>query len=97
MKLKLIASLLLLSVMAFANNPLKIQVVDENKEPLTGVKLTLENAENASFTDFDGISVLEGKKEVQIIKVEFAGFETGYIKIVPGSAPSEIEVTLRKK
>lgn len=97
MKLKLIASFLLLSALAFANNPLKIQVTDENKEPLTGVKLTLENTENTLFTDFDGVSVLEAKRDVQILKVEYAGFETGYIKIVPGSTPSEIKITLRKK
>lgn len=83
--------------MAFANNPLKIQVVDENKEPLTGVKLSIANTDKAIFTDFDGVSVLEGKKEVQIVKVEYAGFETGFIKIVPGSAPSEIEIMLRRK
>lgn len=71
--------------------------MDENKEPLTGVKLTLENADNTLFTDFDGISVLEAKRDVQIVKVEYAGFETGYIKITPGSTPSEIKITLRKK
>ena len=97
MKLKLVAALLLFSLISFANNPLKIQVVDENKEPLTGVKLTLENEANTAFTDFDGISVLEAKKEVQIIKVEYAGFETGYIKISPTTSVDQIEITLRKK
>ena len=79
-----------------AANPLKVIVLDENKEPISGVKLTAVEQNKSLFTDFDGESELYNPNEVRLYKIDCVGYESGYIK-VSRSEKSEIKIVLRKK
>ena len=95
MKVQLTAILLCIAALASANNPLKIKVLDENKEPLTGVKITAIEEEVTLFTDFDGIGELSQVKSSKVYKVEYTGYESGYIKI-SSKDKEDIKIVLRK-
>jgi len=94
-KVQLTAILLCIAALASANNPLKIKVLDENKEPLTGVKITAVEEEVTLFTDFDGVGELSQVQSPKVYKVEYAGYESGYIKI-SARDKEEIKITLHK-
>jgi hypothetical protein len=94
-KVQLIAIFLCLTALASANNPLKIKVLDENKEPLTGVKITAVEEKVTLFTDFDGEGELSQVQSPKVYRVEYAGYESGYIKIT-ASDKEDIKITLRK-
>ncbi|MFT7230523.1 MAG: hypothetical protein ACI9GO_000992 [Bacteroidia bacterium] len=95
MKLQLTAIFLFITALASANNPLKIKVLDENKEPLTGVKITAVEEAVTLFTDFDGVGELSQVQSPKVYRVEYAGYESGYIKIT-ASDKEDIKITLRK-
>ena len=96
MKLKFTALLVFVTLFTLANNPLKVKVVDENKEPLTGVKI-ISVEENATlFTDFDGVSELSNISDTKVFKIEYIGYQSGYIEVSPNS-DQEINVVLLKK
>lgn len=86
----------LFSVAALANNPLKVQVLDENNQPLTGVKIVAVEDESTLFTDFDGVSELTRGRDTKVFKIEYVGYESGYIKVSPKS-DEEIKIVLHKK
>ena len=86
----------MLSIVSMANNPLKVKVLDENKEPLPGVKLTEVKEKTTLFTDFDGESTIERVSGIKIFKVDYVGYQSGYIKITSGDV-DEVEVVLIKK
>lgn len=86
----------LVSVVAWATSTIKVVVLDENNEPLTGVKLVEVKNESTLFTDFDGVSELTDVRDTKVFKVEYVGYESGYIKVSPNS-DTEIKVVLRKK
>lgn len=95
MKVQLTAIFLCIAALALANNPLKIKVLDENKEPLTGVKITAVEESITLFTDFDGEGELSQVQSPKVYRVEYAGYESGYIKIT-ASDKEDIKITLRK-
>ncbi|NNJ56614.1 MAG: hypothetical protein HKP14_10790 [Bacteroidia bacterium] len=97
MKLILSTVMLCLTLLVAANNPIKVKVVDENKEPLIGVKLIEVQANEVHFTDFDGEGKLKVENQTKTFLVEFIGYETGYIKVSPNTAQEEIKITLKKK
>jgi hypothetical protein len=86
----------LCSLVAMAGNTLKVQVLDENNEPLTGVKLVAVEDHDVLFTDFEGTSELTDIRNTKVFKVEYVGYESGYIKVSPNSK-KEITIVLRKK
>lgn len=51
-----------------ANTPLKIHVLDENKQPLTGVKLVEVKSSSTLYTDFDGVGELAELKDTKITR-----------------------------
>jgi hypothetical protein len=85
------------TLLVFASNPIKVKVVDENKEPLTGVKLIEVQANEIQYTDFDGEGMVEIDNTKKTFKVEFIGYETGFIEVSPNTTQPEIKITLRKK
>ena len=89
-------SLFVLDTIAMANTPLKIHVLDENKQPLTGVKLVEVKSSSTLYTDFDGVGELAELKDTKVYKIVYVGYESGFIKVSPNSN-KEIEVILRKK
>ena len=94
MKLKLTAILLIASLMTFANNPMKIKVLDENNEPVIGAKVMLPSVELSSFTNFDGESEISAVYETKVT-VEYIGYEPQEIEIpVHGD---EFVIVLRKR
>jgi hypothetical protein len=94
-KVQLTAIFLCLAALASATNPLKIKVLDENKEPLTGVKITAVEEKVTLFTDFDGVGELSQVQSPKVYRVEYAGYESGYIRIT-ASDKEDIKITLRK-
>lgn len=96
MKKALAILFILTSFIAWASNTIKVVVLDENNEPLTGVKLIEVKEESTLFTDFDGVSELTNLDDTKVFKIEYVGYESGYIKVSPNS-DSEIKVVLRKK
>lgn len=88
--------LVLFSLVGLANNPLKVKVLDENNQPLTGVKLIEVKTENTVFTDFDGVSELTKVSDTKVYKVEYVGYESGFLRISPNSK-EEIKIVLQKK
>jgi len=94
-KVQLTAIFLCITALASANNPLKIKVLDENKEPLTGVKITAVEEKVTLFTDFDGEGELSQVQSTKVYRVEYSGYESGYIKIT-ASDKEDIKITLRK-
>lgn len=87
---------MLFSLVALANNSFKVTVLDENNQPLTGVKLIEVKTKNTVFTDFDGVSELTKVNDTKLYKVEYVGYESGFIKVSPNSK-EEIKVVLKKK
>lgn len=79
-----------------ASERLKITVLDENNQPLTGVKLIAVDDQSSVYTDFEGVSILENLEDSKVYKVEFVGYESGFVKVSPYSQ-EEIEIILRKK
>ena len=96
MKKGLIIFFLFVSTVLFASNPLKVQVLDEDNQPLTGVRIVEVDKDAAQFTDFEGVSVLQDIDQTKVYRVEFVGYQSGYIKVSPNSK-EEIKVVLRKK
>lgn len=88
--------ILLTSLFSIASEGLKITVLDENNQPLTGVKLVAVDDQSSVYTDFDGVSILENLEDSKIYKVEIVGYESGFVKVSPNS-DKEIEIVLRKK
>ena len=80
-----------------ADFPIKVKVLDENQEPLTGVKLIEVNKNDIRYTDFDGVSTIQMNDRPTVIRVEFAGYESGIIKLSPNTSAEELEITLIKK
>ena len=80
--------------MTVANNPMKIKVLDENNEPVTGAKVILPSVELSSFTNFDGESEISADYETKVT-VEYVGYEPQEVEIpVHGD---ELVIVLRKK
>lgn len=96
MKKALAIVFVLISVVAWATPTVKVVVLDENNEPLTGVKLIEVKNESTLFTDFDGVSELTDVNDTKVFKVEYVGYESGYIHVSPTS-DAEIKIVLRKK
>ena len=70
--------------------------MDENNQPLTGVRLTELSENEISFTDFDGISALEDIRGVKVYKIEYSGYKSGLVRITP-NGEKEIEIVLEKR
>jgi hypothetical protein len=80
--------------MTVANNPMKIKVLDENNEPVTGAKVILPSVELSSFTNFDGESEISADYETKVT-VEYVGYEPQEVGIpVHGD---ELVIVLRKR
>ena len=95
MKVQLTAIFLCLASLVSANNPLKIKVLDENKEPLTGVKITAVEEKVTLFTDFDGVGEVSQVQSPKVYRVEYVGYESSYVRIT-SSDKQDIKITLRK-
>jgi iron complex outermembrane receptor protein len=93
-KLKLTALLFIATLTVFANNPMKIKVLDENNEPVIGAKVILPSVEAASFTDFDGESDIVVTAESKIT-VEFIGYEPQEVAVP--MVGDEVVIVLRKR
>ena len=94
MKLKLTAILLIASLMTFANNPMKIKVLDENNEPVIGAKVMLPSIARSSFTNFDGESEISADSKTSVT-VELVGYEPQEVQIPVNG--SEFVIVLRKR
>ncbi len=97
MKFTTLLGALLLTISVMANNPLKVVVLDENHEPVTGAKVTAVEVSKTVYTDFDGISELQRTNKPVLYKIEYSGYNTGYVKLVPTNNDEEIRVVLEKK
>ena len=73
---------------------MKIKVLDENNEPVTGAKVILPSVELSSFTNFDGESEISADYETKVT-VEYVVYEPQEVEIpVHGD---ELVIVLRKR
>ncbi|MEM6721418.1 MAG: carboxypeptidase-like regulatory domain-containing protein [Bacteroidota bacterium] len=79
---------------------LKINVVDENKEPLPGATIIVEDTEYGATSDFDGNATLsipysKDHKEVNL-QVSYIGFEPKTETVALNSSSESITVILKE-
>lgn len=96
MKLRLIALFVFASFVALANDSVKVTVLDENNEPLTGVKIVEVENNSTTYTDFDGVSEVTTDSKATTYKIDHIGYKSSYISVSQNSE-SHIEVVMKKK
>lgn len=77
---------------------LKGQVVDQQGEPLAGVKVHLSSIDKDVYTDFDGNFVVEDVPvKEQSIQLEFVSFDKQEILVDAGSLESDLQLELKSR
>lgn len=73
---------------------MKIKVLDENNEPVSGAKVISTLGDDAFFTDFDGESEIDPSSNTTVT-VEFVGYEPQEVSI--STQGEEVIVILQKR
>ena len=94
MKRIAILAFLFVSLIMQANSPISVQVLDENLEPLTGVKIIEMDEDQTLYTDFDGLVNLTDVNQTKNYIVEMPGYHSTMIQLKPGEEIQNIQLVL---
>jgi TonB-dependent starch-binding outer membrane protein SusC len=88
MKVKLLALLMVLSVVSYAQNAVSGRVTDENDQGLPGVNVLIKGSSQGTVTDVDGAFTLQSVNSDATLQISFIGYSTQEIAVANRSSIS---------